>query len=296
VKMPCTPFGQRYLKDKEAVFEHNAWDNVEWPEEKQEEVLQTIEMQKSAPVDELEAMNLTEKPDVKWDSFYRSHNNKFFMDRKWLLREFPEMFNRLTNTKDQVKALDVGCGVGNTTFPLLEASSNLFMYACDFSSTAVEIMHRNELYSSDRCNAFVWDITQPNDQIEANSLDFILCIYVLSALPPEKQVIAISNLVKLLKPGGMLLVKDYGRYDLAQLRFKRNRFIKENFYCRGDGTLVYFFTTEEFDQLFTEAGLAKVQNEMDKRLIVNRAKQVKMYRRWIQCRYVKDVLSESRSH
>lgn len=188
--------------------------------------------------------------------------------------------------------MDVGCGVGNTTFPLLEHSKDgsLFMFCCDFSPSAIEMVRHNAEYSEQRCHAFVWDITQNAPEcIAPNSLDFILCIYVLSALPPDKQATAIQNLTALLAPGGVLFVKDYGRHDLTQLRFKANRFLSENFYCRGDGTLVYFFTQEELDSLLTQCGLSKIQNHMDKRLIVNRAKQVKMYRRWIQCKYVKPL-------
>lgn len=86
------PFGQRYLRDEGAVFEYNAWDDVDWSEEKEAEIQQTIKAQMASPVPENVALDLLENPRERWEAFFEKHNNKFFMDRKWLAREFPELY------------------------------------------------------------------------------------------------------------------------------------------------------------------------------------------------------------
>jgi tRNAThr (cytosine32-N3)-methyltransferase len=108
----------------------------------------------------------------------------------------------------------------------------------------------------------------------------------MSALSPTTWKQAVDNIKYVLKPNGIVLFRDYGRYDLAQLRFKENRLLQDNFYIRGDGTRVYFFTQEEVGEIFT--GFIPEQNVVDRRLIVNRGKRVKMYRVWIQGKFRKE--------
>ncbi|CAM4616451.1 unnamed protein product [Lepidochelys olivacea] len=190
------------------------------------------------------------------------------------------------------RILEVGCGAGNSAFPILKVICNTpgaFLYCCDFALGAVELVKSHLSYNSAWCSAFVHDVCDDSlpypfpDEI----LDVILLVFVLSAIHPDRMQGVVSRLTKLLKPGGMLLFRDYGRYDTSQLRFKKGRCLSENFYVRGDGTRVYFFTEDEVHNMFTLAGLVEVQNLVDRRLQVNRKKKVKMQRVWIQGKFQK---------
>ncbi len=54
--------------------------------------------------------------------------------------------------------MECGCGTGATIFPLLNDTrdSNLFVYACDYSSVAVDLVKSNSDYTEERCKAFVF--------------------------------------------------------------------------------------------------------------------------------------------
>jgi len=233
--------------------------------------------------------------------------------------------------------LEVGAGAGNTAFPILEQNKNpeLKIHACDFSEKAVELIKNNPLFGSSEVigsiDASVWDVASPVDAesgkvqlppgIEAETVDVVILIFIFSALEPKQWQQAMRNIWAALKPGGVVLFRDYGRGDLAQVRFKKGRYLDENFYVRGDGTRVYFFDEDELRRLWSgdetvtlertvgnkqecveqiSNGLSSVQLNphpdestggasfeilnfgVDRRMLVNRQRRLKMYRCWMQ--------------
>ncbi|KAI3404929.1 ABP140 [Candida oxycetoniae] len=287
-------FGQRYLENEEDVFNHNAWDNVEWGEEQINQAREMIAKQYESPVKDYDKSLFNANPAKYWDIFYKQNKDNFFKDRKWLQIEFPLLYKvTAKDYQEPTTILEVGCGAGNTFYPILNqnGNKNLRLFGSDYSKVAVDLVRSNETFASQHeqgiAHCSVWDLANPEgllpEGMEPNSADIVIMVFVFSALHPNQWKQAVENLAQILKPGGTILFRDYGRYDLAQVRFKKGRLLEDNFYVRGDGTRVYFFTEEELEQIFCENGpFVKEMIGTDRRLLVNRKKQLKMYRNWLQ--------------
>lgn len=250
-----------------------------------------------------------------WNLFYKNNTANFFKNRKWLQQEFPILDKVTAEDAGPMTILEVGAGAGNTAFPILANNKNpkLKVHACDFSKKAVEVMRTHEQYNTDFMQADVWDAAGEDlpPGLEEGSVDVVLMVFIFSALSPKQWEQAVQNIYRVLKPGGEVCFRDYGRGDLAQVRFKKGRYLEENFYIRGDGTRVYFFEKEELAHIWTGATEdAEQQPEgdeikdsieakakpalfdveelgVDRRMLVNRARKLKMYRCWIQGRFRK---------
>ncbi|KAM6079951.1 tRNA N(3)-cytidine methyltransferase METTL8, mitochondrial isoform 7-T10 [Theristicus caerulescens] len=311
-RRPAVPLGSRILTDPSKVFEHNMWDHMQWSQEEEENAKEKAAENSLVKVQWEDQDKYEREASKYWNEFYKTHKNNFFKDRNWLFLEFPEILpekrreelkteerssehTKINSTnsfshknemfeegekywkknygggstsvqgyvynKKQAKSLtdnpqgkncgeelgrlesfpgsdatyrilEVGCGAGNSVFPILKVLCNTpgtFLYCCDFASGAVELVKMRSWMSF---------------SLSLCSLLFILTGHCLS----------------------------------------------ENFYVRGDGTRVYFFTKDEVWNMFNLAGLTEVQNLVDRRLQVNRKKKVKMQRVWIQSKFQKPLL------
>lgn len=115
-------------------------------------------------------------------------------------------------------------------------------------------------------------------------------IFFLSALPTVAGIEAVfAQCARALRPGGCLLVRDYGAYDMTQLRFaaKKGRRVAPNVYCRADGTLARFFEAPEVDGYAAACGLLPLTSGYECRELRNRKRLIKMHRVWVSCVYRK---------
>ena len=239
----------------------------------------------------------------KWDVFYKNHERWFFKDRQWLRGEFRELFYEtdlnlgaaIVKFPAASRIMEIGCGAGNTVFPIWKERKTDpaldHIYACDFAPKAVELVRSFREYSPEKMTAFVHDLSSnvqfAEEGIAESSLDAITAIFVLSALNPIDLLSAFKKIFASLRPGGLLLFRDYGRYDLTQIRLKPDRLIDDDFYFRGDGTTVYFFTEAKLRELAESAGFVVLEARNDRRIITNRFRKIKMYRNWIQAKFMK---------
>jgi len=167
----------------------------------------------------------------------------------------------------------------------------LFVFAFDFSPRAIQFVQKHEKYDDKRCCAFVCDVTKESipDLVPDNSVDIAMIIFVLSAISPQHMRNVLLNVRRVLKDGGYIFVRDYGLYDMAQIRFaeKGQSKLDENFYVRQDGTRAYYFSKEFLEELFVGAGFKTSKIEYAEREVVNRKLESVMNRNFIQAKFQK---------
>lgn len=120
-------------------------------------------------------------------------------------KEYPELSGDANTSQsvpgeksNRVTVLEVGCGVGNSIWPLMQLNPDKFFYAFDCSPAAIDLVKAHAEYNPEKCCAFVLDICA-NDFGEVpppSSVDIVLLTFVLSALAPQTMLSALQKIHK----------------------------------------------------------------------------------------------------
>ncbi len=214
-----------------------------------------------------------------WENFYKKNKEKFFKDRHYFGRDYPELRTLLAH---DAHCSEWGAGAGNAMWGLLSELPNLSFEAFDCSETAVQLVNSRK---DARVRCVIWDPSVESSQspFAASSLQCSLFVFFLSALREQCTLErVVTECFAATRAGGLVVVRDYGVYDMTMLRFagKGGRKVAENVYQRHDGTLTHFFSREELDAVFVRAGFTVVRSGYEARELRNRKTKEKMYRNW----------------
>ena len=191
-----------------------------------------------------------------WERFYRTHAGKdgrhlasdgrgiaAFKDRHYLRREFAELMpdrvrldptawppaidprtTRAPNpaSPDRKTVLELGCGVGNSAFPLMRANLDMSVVCADCSPTAIHALRANPEFDPRRCEALCVDLGAGERPLEGAvrdaSVDAVTGVFFFSALDADAFARVARECARVLKPGGAVLFRDYAADDVKNRR------------------------------------------------------------------------------
>ena len=208
-----------------------------------------------------------------WEQHYQ-HNKGLYPIKNYIAQAFPTVF--LAWEASDAKAaeagtdldaqaprtiIECGCGVGSALLPLAGLLPRDRFVGFDVSKSAVDLMLRHErtVASAGRISGFPLDIAAEALPAEHNgTADAVLLVFVLSAVGKSQQQVSLERLRTVMKPGGMLCFRDYGRYDHNERRFyDGGNKVADGGYVKGDGTQQCFFELEATRELFRRAGFVE---------------------------------------
>ena len=118
---------------------------------------------------------------------------------------------------------------------LMQANPTCTATVCDVSETAISSLRSiadGAGIARERVCAFAHDATAASAQLAEVHADACMLIFTLSALRPADMAGMLTLAQSVLKPGGRLLVRDYGLFDMPSLRFPAEQKLGENLYRR----------------------------------------------------------------
>jgi SAM-dependent methyltransferase len=179
-----------------------------------------------------------------WQTDYQTRGS-LWAGSSYLLPEIPE--NALV--------LETGCGNGKTLRSLGQNAVGI-----DISSAAVQLAGPSALVGDVRHLPF-------KDSV----FDIIFCWHILAHLLFKERKTAADEMLRVLKPGGVLYLKDFSRNDF---RYGKGIEVEPSSFLRGDRIVTHYFEQEELISLFGPSDISTVSWDLRIKGVNNRREEI----------------------
>lgn len=146
----------------------------------------------------------------------------------------------------------MGCGTGSTIIQAVELGYEVT--GMDISQTAISLTEERLARRGITADLIVGDITEYNP--EHGEFRGILLHHVLSSLEEIGRMKAVSRIVGLLEPGGVVSFQDFSVEDM---RYCQGELMEEGTYRKGNGLICHFFTMGEAEDMFSDLETVKLE-------------------------------------
>ena len=200
---------------------------------------------------------------ARWERHFLRHEaapTPFFKERRSLLKQFPLLTHGTPDVP--LRVLEVGCGNGSSALSLLRGNMHVHVHATDPSPAAVE--QAQAAISDAGLAQRLTTAVQPTPTTPAAGLsapvDVSMILFTLSAVPGEGDVALLAASCAAVKPGGAVLVRDYGLYDTRHLNDARKSLLLTSSptmheYLRPGGMHRRYYSLERVAQIAAACGL-----------------------------------------
>ncbi|MFW2478315.1 MAG: methyltransferase domain-containing protein [Sediminibacterium sp.] len=141
---------------------------------------------------------------------YQLNYRKYIEDGALTAQEIIDSIKAYIPPTPQI--LDWGCGPARITRHLKTFCKDAFLTGCDTNTKTIQ-WNQDHIHTAD----FIVQPQQPPLPFPDQQFDLIICFSVFTHIPAATQEIWLSELYRILKPGGILWITTHGNYFIQQL-------------------------------------------------------------------------------
>lgn len=144
---------------------------------------------------------------------------------KWILRDLEKNPLKYLNSPKDIRLLDFGCGTAELLRALCKMGFEGMLEGCDVSK---EMLKEAACYRDDNCSFRLYLIERDKLIFADNSFDIVVASSIFHHIEPLKHHQMLTELIRVIKPGGRLIVFEHNPLNPVTKFIVKTTFIDRN--------------------------------------------------------------------